>query len=362
MSSLFHRTGSSYWPTNDANLDIRKELPIGTYLVGVHPQRGYFLELIEDFSMPKKIYGDTEKRVQRVINTFNDRPGSTGIILAGEKGSGKTLLAKMLSTELAKDGVITIVVNAPYAGDGFNQLIQGIEQPAYVLFDEYEKVYSEPADQNALLTLFDGLFATKKLFGVTCNDKWKLSEFMRNRPGRFFYKFEYAGLDAGFIREYLKDNLNNAENVETFVRYASTYDAFNFDMLQALCEEMNRYDENVIDSAKYVNVEQAYGNKWSYDVVSVFLKKPIDNYIAPTDTFNGGRSFNPFSSPASLYYTYTFTSKDGKESWEESDCIDFTPLDIKSFTDDGGITYENEEAIVTVKRHFDEKFDMSKIL
>jgi SpoVK/Ycf46/Vps4 family AAA+-type ATPase len=362
MSSLFHRTGSSYWPTNDANLDIRKELPVGTYLVGIHPQRGFYLELIEDFSMPKKIYGDTSKRVQRVLNTFNDRPGSTGIILAGEKGSGKTLLAKMLSTELAKEGVITIVVNAPYAGDGFNQLIQGIEQPAYVLFDEYEKVYAEPADQNALLTLFDGLFTTKKLFGVTCNDKWKLSEFMRNRPGRFFYKFEYAGLDAEFIREYLKDNLRNQENVETFVRYASTYDAFNFDMLQALVEEMNRYDENVLDAAKFVNVEQAYGNKWQYDVVSVFYKKPIENFIKHNDSFNGGRTFNPFTGTAHLYYEYKFTTKDGKESWDESETLEFTPLDIKDFADDGSVTYETDDAIVTIKRHVDEKFDMSKVL
>jgi hypothetical protein len=81
---------------------------------------------------------------------------------------------------MAKQGVPTIVINAPWCGDKFNTLIQSIQQPCIVMFDEFEKVYSSE-EQEAMLTLLDGIYSSKKLFLLTSNDKWRVDSHMRNR-------------------------------------------------------------------------------------------------------------------------------------------------------------------------------------
>jgi len=91
------------------------------------------------------------------MRTFTDRSNSTGVLLTGEKGSGKTLLAKHLSIMGYDMGIPTIVINSAWTGDSFNKLIQDIEQPLIVMFDEFEKVYNRE-EQEKMLTLLDGVY------------------------------------------------------------------------------------------------------------------------------------------------------------------------------------------------------------
>jgi SpoVK/Ycf46/Vps4 family AAA+-type ATPase len=182
-------------------MDLHEKLPPGNYVVKQDPFENLYLEHTEDFEIPAKLYGDTTRNADRIINSFWQRGKSTGVMLVGEKGSGKTLLSKHICVELAKQDVPTIVINSPWHGDKFNTLIQTIEQPAIIMFDEFEKVY-DPEEQESLLTLLDGVYASKKLFMLTSNDKWKVDSHMRNRPGRIFYMIDFKGLDAEFIREY----------------------------------------------------------------------------------------------------------------------------------------------------------------
>ena len=121
------------------------------------------METIESFTIDYKIYGDVYKSVDRIYNTFTDRDSSTGVLLVGEKGSGKTLLSKLLIIKAAEQQLPCIIINSPWTGDKFNQLIQNIQQPCVVLFDEFEKVYEEK-DQNSILTLLDGVYPSKIVF------------------------------------------------------------------------------------------------------------------------------------------------------------------------------------------------------
>ena len=72
---------------------------------------------------------------------FQGLGGKIEVLLAGEKGSGKTLLTKYISMEVAKQGIPTIVINQALHGERFNTFIQAIEQPCVILFDEFEKIY-----------------------------------------------------------------------------------------------------------------------------------------------------------------------------------------------------------------------------
>lgn len=263
--SHFFRNGNTFRVADDKAIEVHDHLPVGNYIVKMDPFENFFLEQVEAFTQVSKVYGDSTKNAKRILNTFNDRAVSTGVLLNGEKGSGKTLLAKTLSIEAAKQDIPTVIINSPWGGDKFNKLIQDIDQPAIIMFDEFEKVYGEE-EQQAVLTLMDGVFPTKKLFVLTCNDKWRINSHMRNRPGRLFYMIDYKGLDAGFIREYCNDNLEAKEHIDKICTIASLFEQFNFDMLKALVEEMNRYGDTPQEALALLNVKAEFDTGSTYNV------------------------------------------------------------------------------------------------
>lgn len=272
----FIKNGNAFTVASDESMDVRDMLPPGNYTVKEMPMGGpLYLEHIDDFNRPSKVYGDCLKNTDRVIRTFMDRPNATGVMLTGEKGSGKTLLTKNIAIELANQGIPTIVINAPWCGDKFNSFIQTIEQPCAILFDEFEKVYDRD-EQEAILTLLDGVFPTKKLFLLTCNDKYRVDYHMRNRPGRVYYMMEFKGLDVNFIREYCEDNLKNQSYVDKVCSISTLFGQFNFDMLKALVEEMNRYDETPQEALRMLNAKPEFDGGAKYTVEITHNGKNVD--------------------------------------------------------------------------------------
>lgn len=285
--SYFMKNGNTYRIARKEALDLTEHLPGGNYTVGKDEMTGqFFLEHIDNFNIPSKIYGDCLKHTDRVIRTFLARDNATGVMLTGEKGSGKTLLTKNVCAELAKQNVPTIVINAPWCGDKFNSFIQSIEQPCAVLFDEFEKVY-DSEQQEMILTLLDGVFPSKKLFLLTTNDKWRVDRHMRNRPGRIFYMLDFKGVSAEFIREYCNDNLEAKQFIEKIVSISTLFSEFNFDMLKALVEEMNRYGETPTDALAMLNAKPEFDGGSTYEIKVVHNGKEIDYQ----DTYRG----NPLS-------------------------------------------------------------------
>ena len=306
--SYFIRNGNRFGVASEEALDIHQKLPAGNYTVKFDKMAGsFFLEIVDSFKQVPRVYGDTLKNADRVIKTFFDRPNSTGIMLTGEKGSGKTLLAKTLSIELAKQDVPTLIINEPHVGDTFNKFLQDIEQPCVVLFDEFEKVYDKD-DQEKALTLLDGVFPSRKLFIITCNDKWRVNEHMRNRPGRIYYMLDFNGLSVEFIEEYCRENLKKVEYIHKVCQISSLFDKFNFDMLQALVEEMNRFGETPQEAIKMLNTKPEFNGRSSFDIElidegHIVTKKELDS-----NTWRG----NPLVDRIEIFYTNSET-----EEWKE---------------------------------------------
>jgi hypothetical protein len=282
--SYFLKSGNSFRVSTKEALDLHETLPVGNYTVKFNEMGNFFyLEKIEDFTSPSRIYGNCVKHTSRIVNTFMSRPATTGVMLTGEKGSGKTLLSKNVSIELAKQDIPTIVINTSYHGDTFNQFLQSIDQPCVILFDEFEKVY-DSEDQEAILTLLDGVFPSKKLFMLTCNNKWRVDQHMRNRPGRIFYMIDFKGLDSGFITEYCEENLEAKEHTSTIVSIASLFSQFNFDMLKALVEEMNRYGDTPQEALELLNAKPEFDGGSKFNIEVVHDGKEIKEH---TDKFEG---------------------------------------------------------------------------
>lgn len=328
--TYFLRSGSAYTPTPEANLDVHKALPAGNYIIKQTPQGQYYLDGVDSFQNSGKVYGNTLKHCDRILNTFADRENSTGVMLTGEKGSGKTLLARMLSiTGAAQSGIPTIIINAPHRGDAFNQLIQSIDQPAIIMFDEFEKVYDSD-EQEEILTLLDGVFPSKKLFILTCNNSYRVDSHMRNRPGRIFYMLEFEGLEAEFITEYCNERLDDKSHIPTIVRLASLFHSFNFDILKAVVEEMNRYRETPHQVLKLLNAKPFSDNESRFKIaVNV---KGVD--LTEDDHHPTEYRSHPVSQQVIEIYDYISKSKDEND---ESVVYKLRPDDLKNVDAANGI-------------------------
>ena len=332
--SYFLKSGNTFRVSSKEAMDLHDMLPAGNYVVKEMPMDGpLYLEMIDNFEIKGKRYGDLNKNTDRILNTFMSRPSATGVMLAGEKGSGKSLLAKNLAIEAGvRYDIPTIVINAPWVGDKFNSFIQSIEQPVVVLFDEFEKVYDSD-DQEKALTLLDGVFPSKKLFVLTCNDKWRIDQHMRNRPGRLFYMLDYKGLDTAFITEYCEDNLKNKDHIEKLCQIASLFSQFNFDMLKATVEEMNRYDEAPEIALRMLNVKPEFdsGNKYTIKVIK------DGEELKETDLDQQEWSGNPLQGQVSIHFKNYEDEKDedGDSVWDW-ERVRFSPADLTKIDSTAG--------------------------
>lgn len=347
--SYFLKSGNTFRVSSKEAMDLHDLLPPGNYVVKEMPMDGpLYLEMIENFEIKGKKYGDLNKNTDRIINTFLSRPAATGVMLAGEKGSGKSLLAKNLAIVAAEQHKIpTIVINAPWVGDKFNSFIQSIEQPVVILFDEFEKVYDSD-DQEKALTLLDGVFPTKKLFVLTCNDKWRVDSHMRNRPGRLFYMLDYKGLDTAFITEYCMDNLKPELQMHTekMCQIASLFGQFNFDMLKATVEEMNRYDESPEEALRMLNVKPEFDGGNKFDIKLQLNGEDLKD----TDLESREWSGNPLQSQVQIHYKQFDKDEDGDEVWDW-ERLRFSAVDLKKIdSQTGRFVFVKDGAVLTLNK------------
>jgi len=308
MQKTFIKSGNLIRIVDKDNMTHYDQLPIGTYTVKFDKNLDeFYLEAIANFTLPSKIYGNSTSYADRILNTFNARPGSTGVMLGGIKGAGKTLLAKQTSVAGLEQGVSTIVINQDWHGDNFNAFIQSITTPAIILFDEFEKVYGY-YEQRKVLTLFDGVYPSRKLFLVTTNQDRDISEFLQNRPGRIYYNFRFDTLDQGFIKEFLEDKLNDKSQIDSILKYTQVFSFFNFDMLNAAVEEMNRYNESLTEVLEILNIQPENHSADTFKLSAVINNK----------TFILDRKYTEFS-PNNFEYLLWADNNMPKEISEDID-------------------------------------------
>ena len=366
--SNFMSSGNTITIRADDSMQTFKRLPAATYVLKADREGNIFLETTDNFTIEGKLYGEIGSRTDRILNTYFDRVAlntSTGVMLTGEKGSGKSLLAKNLSIKALESNIPTIIINQPFVGDGFNRFLQLIDHECVVVFDEFEKVYDDK-EQEKLLTVFDGVYQSKKLFVLTCNSRFRVDSNLINRPGRMYYSIEYKGISDAFIREYCEDKLQYKNYTNSICNVASVFENFNFDMLKALVEEINRYNESPAEILQMLNIKMAYsGRETHYDVVLKFNGVVIDDGLVDDSTL----SINPLRDSVDISYSNVlnkkdklkqlFTSSDDSDDSDADIKLEFTPENIVNIDSKAGVyLYEKDGYELTLTRWVRKEYDL----
>lgn len=220
-----------------------KRLPIASYEVNFNKMTGFYLTSRPDLiANEDKIYGNHEKKVEKVMHSFQMTDRNFGIILSGQKGIGKSLFARILATKSIATGYPVITVNNYIPG--IADFLGSIEQEVVVIFDEFEKTFGAKEEfdpQEEMLSLFDGMNNGKKLFVITCNEVEKLNSYLINRPGRFHYHFNIQNPSDEEVYEYMCDKVKPEyhEKISQVTNLAKTIN-ITYDYLRAIAFELNQ--------------------------------------------------------------------------------------------------------------------------
>ena len=220
----------------------------GIYLLNSDMQ-GFFLSKTDSFKIPSKIYGDSVRIADRVIQRYRNTNKSIGVALTGLKGSGKSLTAKLISQ---KSNLPTIIVNSHYTGANFETLISDLSKSSGVVifFDEFDKVYSQK--QEELLSLLDGTIQHNCIFIFTTNSKY--NTYLENRLSRIHYHIKYEGLDLTTINEVIDDLLVDKQWKPQLLNVLGMIGQVNLDLLISYISEINMFNESPLEILPYLNI------------------------------------------------------------------------------------------------------------
>lgn len=242
---------------NDDLIDVSNELKNGFYSIKYDEKKGVWLSHDTTPSIPT-LYGKSASRhMERVLTTYRSRVGkSTGVLLVGKKGTGKSLLMNLISV---KSGLPVISVTESIPLDIVISVMTMITSPHVMIIDEFEKkygsgkvVYDEYGDvvkkeentMSPLLSFLDGSgSSTQRLVILTANEEHKIDKFIMGRPGRIFYRFKYAGLSSEEVGEICDSLLKCQHRRTEFMEFVGYLGTVSYDVVLASIEELNRYPD-----------------------------------------------------------------------------------------------------------------------
>lgn len=243
-------SGTSHFliPSSDGLLT---KLAPAIYEVNYEQNRGFYLvRKYDSYPLPSDIYNFNNSNVKSDLaelfyNRFTASTDNLGVLLIGEKGTGKSLLMKRTANLAIANGLPVITVENSYNSESLAKFLSSIKDDAVVLFDEFEKKYDSDEDadnrpsQAGLLSFFDGTSVYRKLIIVTANNRYGINEFFLNRPSRIRYVIDYKGLTYEFVKEYLEQHLIHPQAVQPLLDELDLVPAVNFDLLHNVVEEVN---------------------------------------------------------------------------------------------------------------------------
>ena len=247
---------------------------------------GYsYLKENGNLNMPKKVYEIEEdtKFMDRILTFHNSEynNGNTGVLLAGDKGTGKSMLAKRIAL---KSNLPIVIVDSSYPLWQITKFFKKVKTETCIIFDEIEKnPRTWPSED--LLTFLDGIQETgKKIVIMTCNKTEGLDENLFDRCSRIRYYRKYkANANEIFIKEMIEDKglIPN----QPLVDFIKRFKVKSFDNINSFLDEYKLYlettDTNFMleDVANIMNIsleDELKKNDSKNNIKNDFILNDID--------------------------------------------------------------------------------------
>jgi broad-specificity NMP kinase len=205
----------------------------------------------DSFKLPEKIFG-AKGYEERIIQKYRSQDKNLGVLLAGSKGSGKTLTSHKIAIDSGLPVVQILNPSVAHNDDFMNYLNQLPE--CIVLIDEFDKQFQHASDQIILLNVLDSKCTNKKLFILTANEP-QLSEYLINRPSRLYYNIVFENLSDADVEEILNVHLDNKEFKEDFITVVKDLEDRNFDTVISCVKEVNLFGKPLSSLIDILNIK-----------------------------------------------------------------------------------------------------------
>jgi len=205
-----------------------------------------YLKEDKDFEFPERYYlGDIDNRfINKVINCFNvTNKLTTGVLLSGLKGSGKTLMAKKIAVV---SNLPIIVVDKEVSACDIEPFFAKITANVCVIFDEIDKYWNT----RYLLGFLDGVKPScKKLVLCTCNDEDEIDEYLNDRCSRIRYKKLFKCMTKENINGIMNDILDNEEKAKSATEFIfNSINVVSYDNVVMFAEEVKNNPDDSYES------------------------------------------------------------------------------------------------------------------
>jgi len=241
------------------------------------------------YKVPPKLYGNMQNYVDFYWKSFERTKFVGGLMLTGQKGSGKTMIAATLCNMAIARGLRVVeITNTTFSTD-LLRFIDDLDK-VVLFFDEFGKNFNTQ-QQDKMLTLLSNISGKERLIFITENVPQRISEFIRNRPGRVKYSMHFNKLPMKVVEEYCKEFNVNEDFYKEFLSAYKSIITFQFDHLIAVVDEhlnnpMMEFDELV----EMLNIDGLTGTKtlvfvscWNIDTGDVMN---VTNSSPETMTLN----------------------------------------------------------------------------
>lgn len=211
--------------------------------------------LMDQYTFPYKLYDLKPGFIDRVIKTFfhEDYGRNMGVLLSGDKGTGKTVVAKQICNALLNNGVPVITVSRP--DEDLPGKIASLGQTVVVFIDEYDKVFGGDY-MDVLLGFMDGAQSTEHsiLFLLTINSG-RISDYMLNRMGRIRYNLSFSRVEPKLVAAITKDSLVDQEMRHDLWNVFSTVISPTVDLLTEVIREANIHEQRPSEFVDVINLK-----------------------------------------------------------------------------------------------------------
>lgn len=193
-------------------------------------------------SLPSKVYTTKSDDIFiKRVNTYFQKTSklSTGVMLSGIKGTGKTVMAKVIAKN---SNLPIIVVDEDYPTGRINDFFRKFETPVTIIFDEVDKHW----DTEDLLGWLDGVQTNaKKLVLFTCNNEDRVNDYLKDRCSRVRYIRHFEANDnARFLREILRDKGIVEDKIEdTYTFIVNNFGLLSIDNILSFIDEKLLFPE-----------------------------------------------------------------------------------------------------------------------